>query len=113
MKWMLLAIVFLFDIPVFAGPAKGARKPASSGQQYREDVRNFAKAKGFRVLDMGDCDLPADDGTALEAIYLQSKSRKVYRISASSFRSSKGEGGGVDVVDLLDMSDCASKEFKY
>lgn len=107
MKYAILILALAFCSVCPAKPAAKPRKPSSSGQQHREDLRHFAAKHGLTELDIQDCPLtePVENFIAVSYFYSK-KSKKVFRVTDRDFESSTG-GPEADRVSATDLSSCS------
>lgn len=90
---------------------------ASSGQQFREDVRNMAQANNLTVEDMAPiyegkiCGLNADEGMGI--LLLKSATGEKLAVSDISFFSSLGEDNEADSAVLTEVEGCGTKTVRF
>lgn len=107
----LMALFFVACGSVPKSEPRADRKPDSSGQQMREDIRGVAKKYGFKLVAM-DCPLSGNPDDHWEISYMYSRPKgKLYRITNQSFTSSKNNGVA-DGVRLTEMFSCEDVDLK-
>ena len=91
---------------------------ASSGQQFREDVRNVAKAANLEVVDMVPmydakiCRLSSENSMGI--VLLKSKrTGEMLALNSESFFSSKGEDNEVDSAVLVEVEGCGTRTVRF
>lgn len=103
MKWLVLSSLLLGSVGAFA----------SSGQQFREDSRNFAKAHKLQVQrEIYPAIALCEGDSEEEALMLMTDSTGVlYYISMSGFA---GNGdNGADRATLVRASDCSKRVLRF
>ena len=91
---------------------------ASAGQQFREDVRNAAKAAKLEVLDMAPmydatiCKLSSENSMGI-LLLKSNKTGEIYAISSESFFSSLGGDNEADSAALVDINSCEVKTVRF
>lgn len=91
---------------------------ASSGQQFREDVRNMAKANNLTVVDMTPiyegqiCRLSAENSMGILLLTSNVTGEK-YAVSSESFFSSQGGDNEADSAVLVEVEGCGTKTVRF
>lgn len=92
---------------------KAARKPDSSGQWHRENVRNIGKANKMRDISLSDCPMSDDERAMNEtfgtAYYI--KNGVIFRLV--KYYSSSNQEMEADRAVLMNMSTCEKSEISY
>ncbi len=90
---------------------------ASSGQQFREDIRNMAKANNLKEVDSAIiydgkiCSL--DGANSMGIVLLKDANGETLAVTDESFFASQGEDNMADSAVLTEVQGCGTRTVRF